>query len=114
MSVAKRCNRCHKFFDLYPYSNGNNGNNRECVNGITVASISDEQKFYNVELLDLCPECLHGLKVWLDTYLDNPDDSYIKTKLNIETEGKCNEVEIEINHPNMKNDKKEDTKDVHK
>lgn len=102
MSLSRKCDRCKKFYNLYPYKDGGNSSDREGINGISLISMSDEKKFYNVEVLDLCPECLHSLKVWLDVYLEKSEESYIKTELNIETEGKCDDVkEVEDWDPRM-------------
>lgn len=65
MAFAKKCDRCGGLYEMYPASG--NKNHEDYINGITTASISEERRFYNIDLIDLCPKCLEELAEWLNT-----------------------------------------------
>ena len=53
MALAKKCNRCGKYYDPYPNLNSN-----QC-NGIRKCFICDNGTVrYNNDAIDLCQECM--------------------------------------------------------
>lgn len=53
MALAKKCNRCGKYYDPYPA-----GNRNRC-NGIRKCFILDNGTVsYNNDAIDLCEECM--------------------------------------------------------
>lgn len=64
MATAKKCDRCHKLYNPYPEKG--NANNKESINGMMTCSISEKRSYYDIDLIDLCPECLVELGEWLN------------------------------------------------
>ena len=59
MALAKKCDRCGKFYEAY-----NTKNDRENISGIMTLNLDDNGKFYSHEPLDLCPECKDAFEEW--------------------------------------------------
>lgn len=59
---AKKCDRCGSF-----YESCNGANNYLKRNKFMLVKAKDDKRFKNNELqvLDLCPECMEGLMRWL-------------------------------------------------
>lgn len=114
MAIAKKCDRCGKLFEQYPCSEVQQENNY--INGIATVAITENRSFYNVDLVDLCPDCLIELKKWMDRYINKPSDSVIQTNVNekidpneikiIDSDDvqEDPDVNIVIEHPNMLNE----------
>ena len=60
MAMAKKCDRCGKFYETY-----NTRNNRENISGIMTLNLDDQGKYYYHEPLDLCPECKDAFEKWM-------------------------------------------------
>ena len=53
MSLAKKCNRCEKYYDHYPKGNKKQYNGVRRIYRADTGSLQD-----NGDMLDLCPECM--------------------------------------------------------
>lgn len=59
MSLAKKCDRCGKFYESY-----NMKRDSKNINGIMFLNLDDKQKYYAHGAIDLCPECTTELMKW--------------------------------------------------
>ena len=60
MALAKKCDRCGKFYEAY-----NTAKDSENINGIMTLNLDDQRKYYSHEPLDLCPECKDAFEEWM-------------------------------------------------
>ena len=60
MALAKKCDRCGKFYE--EYNTKNDGKN---INGILLLNIDCHEKYYTHGPIDLCPDCKDSFKEWL-------------------------------------------------
>lgn len=63
MALAKKCNRCGKYYDGY-----NSGNNPKKINGIIPVNIDHEGRYFSHSPIDFCPECKEDFERWLNNY----------------------------------------------
>lgn len=59
--LAKRCDRCGKFYKVY-----NEKNDKKHTNGFILANIDKYGKYFSHSPIDLCPECMESLINWRD------------------------------------------------
>lgn len=61
MSIAKKCNRCGNFYEMY------NVNKSETnTNGIMLLNIDEAMKYFSHTVMDLCPDCMASFRKWLN------------------------------------------------
>ena len=60
MALAKKCDRCGKFYEAY-----NTTNDSENINGIMTLNLDDLRKYYSHKPLDLCPKCKDAFEEWM-------------------------------------------------
>ena len=75
MALAKKCDRCGKFYE--EYNTKYDGKN---INGILLLNIDCHEKYYTHGLIDPCPDCKDSFKEWLTN--KNKDDIYISLHTN--------------------------------
>ncbi len=73
MAMARKCDRCGKFYEDYIPENKDNP---KYINGLSTVSINKERKFYNVDLVDLCEDCLKEFADWVNK---DPEYRYVRT-----------------------------------
>ena len=61
MAVAKKCDICGKFYELY-----NVKNDSKNTNGFMFLNINDERKYYAHDIIDCCPECMRSIRGHID------------------------------------------------
>lgn len=61
MGLAKKCDRCGKFYDEY-----NSAEDDKNINGIMTLNIDKQGRYYNHKPLDLCPFCKCSFEKWLN------------------------------------------------
>lgn len=59
MSLAKKCDRCGKFYEFYKIK-GNND-----FNGVATIEILNNRNYHSKDILDLCSECRDSFDEWL-------------------------------------------------
>lgn len=72
MSVAKKCDRCGRFYEEYNIKNDSSN-----INGIMKLNVDRHQKYFGHDVIDLCPECTESFKRWLG----GEHDGYCKAKI---------------------------------
>ena len=60
MAIAKMCDRCGKFYEMY-----NTKNDPDKINGIMTLNLDESEKYYSQTQFDLCPECKDSFEKWL-------------------------------------------------
>lgn len=65
MARARKCDRCGKLYEpkSAPIKHFNSGGKS---NGIHLVDKSLDNKYFTVACIDLCPECLEDLSIWLN------------------------------------------------
>ena len=58
--IAKKCDRCGKFYEQY-----NVKSDSKNINGLCTMNIDSRQRYYSHELIDLCQDCSTELINWL-------------------------------------------------
>ena len=61
MSLAKKCDRCGKFYDEYNFARDDKN-----INGIMTLNLDDQDDYYAHDPLDLCPSCKDSFEKWLN------------------------------------------------
>lgn len=61
MALAKKCDRCGKFYDEY-----NSAEDDKNINGIMTLNIDKQGRYYKHKPLDLCPFCKCLFEKWLN------------------------------------------------
>ena len=61
MALAKKCDRCGKFYDEYNFEKDNKN-----INGITTLNLDAKGDYYIHKTLDLCPSCNDSFEKWLN------------------------------------------------
>ena len=69
MALAKKCDRCGKFYDGY-----NLVKNYKNINGIMTLNIDEQGHDYTHKPLDLCPRCKDSFEKWLNKKGDREND----------------------------------------
>lgn len=59
MALAKKCDRCGKFYETY-----NTTNDNENISGIMTLNLDEQRKYYSHEPFDLCPKCKDAFEKW--------------------------------------------------
>ena len=62
MSIAKKCNRCGKLYEIY-----NVERSVTDTNGLMLLNIDDRMQYFSHGAMDLCPDCMASFKKWLKT-----------------------------------------------
>lgn len=60
MSLAKKCDRCGKLYEIYKVK----GSNKD-FNGVATIEILNNRNYQGKDILDLCSECRDSLDEWL-------------------------------------------------
>ena len=60
MANARKCDRCHAFYEEYGVENDS-----ENVNAIRLLNLDSKREYYTQDIFDLCPACMNGLKRFL-------------------------------------------------
>lgn len=68
MALAKKCDRCGKFYDAY-----NSAKDDKNINGIMTLNIDEQDRYYTHKPLDLCPSCKCSFEKWLNKKGDKND-----------------------------------------
>ena len=58
MAIAKKCDRCGKYHDIY--------NDKENPHSIIPANANFRNQYYSHKIINLCPDCMNELKKWLE------------------------------------------------
>ena len=61
MALAKKCDRCGKFYDEYNFAKDDKN-----INGIMTLNLDEQDHYYTHEPLDLCPSCKDSFEKWLN------------------------------------------------
>lgn len=61
MAIAKKCDRCGKYHDIY-----NDKENPHKINSIIPANANYKNQCYSHKIINLCPDCMNELKKWLE------------------------------------------------
>ena len=61
MTIAKKCDRCEKFYEEY-----NTKKDRDNINGIVTANIDFDGSYFSNKIIDLCPKCKDEFIEWLN------------------------------------------------
>lgn len=61
MAVAKKCDICGKFYELY-----NVKNDSKNTNGFMFLNINDERKYFAHDAIDCCSECMRSIRNHID------------------------------------------------
>lgn len=60
MAIAKKCDRCGKFHEIY-----NKNDDSSNINSLITANADEYNKHYNQKLINLCPDCKDSFLNWL-------------------------------------------------
>ena len=60
MAIAKKCDRCGKFHEIY-----NKNDNSRNINSLVTANADEYNKRYRQKLINLCPNCKDSFFNWL-------------------------------------------------
>lgn len=60
MTIAKKCDRCGKYHDVY-----NTEEDPKKINSIIPANANFRNQYYSHKIINLCPDCMTALKNWL-------------------------------------------------
>ncbi|MGO5579235.1 hypothetical protein ACTP1G_00770 [Streptococcus milleri] len=60
MAIAKKCDRCGKFHEIY-----NKNDDSSNINSLVTANADEYNKRYNQKLINLCPDCKDSFLNWL-------------------------------------------------
>lgn len=61
MAIAKKCDRCGKYYEPYNFACDS-----EKINGVKTLNIDDNGKYFAQDTLDFCPECCEEFNIWLN------------------------------------------------
>lgn len=61
MAVAKKCDRCGKFFEPYNYRDDSSK-----INGIMTLNLDSTNRYFTHGPYDLCPSCSTELMNWFN------------------------------------------------
>ena len=61
MALAKKCDRCGKFYDEYNFAKDDKN-----INGIMTLNLDEHDDYYAHDPLDLCPSCKDSFEKWLN------------------------------------------------
>ena len=62
MALAKKCDRCKRFYDAYNFTKDDKN-----INGIMTLNLDAQDHYYtNHKPLDLCPNCKDSFEKWLN------------------------------------------------
>jgi len=60
MAIAKKCDRCGKFHEIY-----NKNDDSSNINSLVTANADEYNKRYHQKLINLCPDCKDSFFNWL-------------------------------------------------
>ena len=69
MALAKKCDRCGKFYDEYNFAKDDKN-----INGIMTLNLDAQDHYYTHKPLDLCPSCKDSFEKWLK-FLNNKGEN---------------------------------------
>ena len=69
MALAKKCDRCGKFYDEYNFANDDKN-----INGIMTLNLDAQDHYYTHKALDLCPSCKDSYEKWLNKKREKIND----------------------------------------
>ena len=61
MALAKKCDRCGKFYDEYNFTKDDKN-----INGIMTLNLDEQDHYYTHKPLDFCPSCKDSFEKWLN------------------------------------------------
>ncbi len=61
MSLAKKCDRCGKFYAIY-----NKKKDEKNANGFMFLNIDENQKYWSNSAKDLCQDCMESMYEWFN------------------------------------------------
>lgn len=76
MAIAKICDRCGKFYEIY-----NEQNDVNHPNGFMLLNIDEKGRYCSHDVIDLCPECTDSLNKWMHLAKDETTDQLESKKI---------------------------------
>ena len=61
MALAKKCDRCGKFYDEYNFAKDDKN-----INGIIIFNLDAQDYYYTNRPLDIFPNCNYSFEKWLN------------------------------------------------
>lgn len=62
MAIAKKCDICGKYYELY-----NVARNASKPNGFMVVNIDSKEQYFSHDALDCCPECMDSILAHIES-----------------------------------------------
>lgn len=70
MSLARKCDLCGKFHDIY-----NVKQSQTSHNAIRFMNIDKRDKYFETEPIDCCPECMHSIKLHIEKLIEKKEEN---------------------------------------
>lgn len=62
MALAKKCDICGTFYDLY-----NHKNNKDKLNGFMFLNIDESGRYFSHNPVDCCPTCMESIQRYINS-----------------------------------------------
>lgn len=67
--IAKKCDVCGAFYELY-----NTSNSKEKTNGFMWLNIDASRKYFSHDVIDCCPACIDSIKTYVNSLKGDSHD----------------------------------------